>query len=274
MSKVMQIPQDAPVEAAAADSALSAAESRPAVQGEAQDERPKKDWVETNMNPFYRKKCNQMFSQMDSDDDEILEEEEVIAYFDVAEKGYSTKELSQKLFAEADADHNGQVSRKEWHVFAEAAEAVSKTKTERWNPMEHLKSGVKGMAASEMEKNIEELNSHYRRLARRIFTGMDKDGDDVATKGELAVYFDKKFHERDPHQFARIILSKADKDGDGKLTSTEFLEWAGEARETSKDQHERWNPLLIVAKDIRRNQKAPVEPAAAVADSAPAVAEG
>merc|ERR1719461_560439 len=131
MSKVMQAPPDAPVEAAAADSALSAAESRPTVQGEAQDERPKKqpDWNEDKLNPFYRKKCNQMFSEMDTDDDELVEEEEAMALFDASFQGYNMIELSEKFFTEADANNDKQVSRKEWHVFAEAAEAISKTKT-------------------------------------------------------------------------------------------------------------------------------------------------
>merc|ERR1719210_3066270 len=103
---------------------------------------------------------------------------------------------------------------------------------------------TKGELTVYFDKKFHDKDPHLRRLARRIFGGMDKDGDDIATKGELTVYFDKKFHDKDPHQFTRIILSKADKDGDAKLTSTEFLEWTGEASKDATDRHEKWNPLF------------------------------
>merc|ERR1719401_319999 len=208
------------------------------------------------LNPYFRTKFDQLFSDMDADDDDSVEEEEVFAFVEATWAGYDPAEVAQKFLTEADEDHNGQVSKPEWHTFAVKAKKSSKSKAERWHPLEHLKTGVHWLNP-ELDNSIErkeERKSFYKRVSARVFHGMDANGDDVATKVEMKRFLDRKFHEKDPVGFAEKILAEADADGDGKASRDEFMNFAADARRTGTTRQERWNPLLHIFSTVRRNK--------------------
>jgi len=232
---------------------LSAAESRPTVQGEVQDEKPKQ---KDELNPFYAMKFDQLFSEMDADDDGTIVEEEVFAFIQATWGGYDPAEVTQKFLTEADVDHNGHVSKREWRVFAERAKKSGQSKAERWHPLEHLKTGVHWLN-SELEKSNERREqrwSIYTRVSARVFHGMDKNGDDVATKAEMEKFFDRKFHERGAVGFAEKILAEADTNGDGKASRDEFMNFAALSRKTGTSRQEKWDPLLHVFNAVRHKR--------------------
>merc|ERR1719433_614080 len=178
---------------------------------------------------------------MDVDDDATVEEEEVFAFVEATWAGYDPAEVTQNFFTEADEDHNGQVSKPEWHNFAVKAKKSSQSKAERWHPLEHLKTGVHWLNP-ELENSIErreQRKSFYKRVSAGVFHGMDKNGDGIATKAEMEKFLDRKFHEKDSVGFAEKILAEADTDGDGKASRDEFMNFAALSRKTGTSREER-----------------------------------
>jgi len=284
LQTVLKVPLDAPVESAQeectecaqapwppheeeAPPLLTSAATRgeaQAAQGEKEDEHPKKEGedegpkTEAKMNSFYVKKLQKMFAGLDFDGDEALAEEEMYAFFDAAWAAYDSTELLQKFFAEADKDHDRRVSSAEWFVFAHEAQQSSQSKAEWWDPLEHLKRNARSHPLVDDENYFyneqpDSKDGYYGKIITRLFQVMDVNKNDVATKSEMQGFLDRKYHTKDPIEFSEKVLAEADTDGDSNITIDEFMNFAAESRKMSMSQQERWNPLLHIISNVRRN---------------------